>query len=221
MKRVLEPELMEDLEQSQAYSSANFSSSNNLFIQYISKNTSTTIQNVLDLGCGPADVDIELAHQHKNCSITALDGSQAMVDIGRCKVENHKLSHRINIQQSFIPDPNIKPADYDLIISKDLLHHLPDPSVLWREMDRLANAKTQIYVMDLLRPGSEQEAREIVNETSFHEPEVLKLDFYNSLLAAFTMEEMESQLQNTHFKYHIDRLGDRHFILKCSKKTDF
>ena len=44
--------------------------------------------------------------------------------------------------------------------------------------------------------------------------EQLKRDFYNSLLAAYTLDEVKDQLKKNHFlKCHVDQITDRHFIV--------
>ena len=68
--------------------------------------------------------------------------------------------------------------------------------------------------MDLRRPGTVEDARNLVEEYSANEPEVLKQDFYNSLLAAFTPEEIHGQLDEAglgHLK--TQEIGDRHVVI--------
>ncbi|MEJ2662837.1 MAG: class I SAM-dependent methyltransferase, partial [Spirochaetia bacterium] len=98
-----------------------------------------------------------------------------------------------------LPNLNIRAGLYDMIISKDLLHHLPDPKYFWQEVTRLSNDNTIIYVMDLIRPRSKNAAKRIVENVSANEPEILKTDFYNSLLAAFTINVIKHQVKKTKF----------------------
>ena len=44
------------------------------------------------------------------------------------------------------------------MLSKDLLHHLPDPMVLWEEIKRLGRPGAAVYVMDLVRPATTEAA---------------------------------------------------------------
>lgn len=200
-----------------AYSNANFKSSDQLFIDFFLHDASRNIDKVLDLGCGTADLDIELAKQLDDVHILAVDGSSKMLDIARQRIRDEKLSDSIEVKNGRLPNLEIAPGDYDIIISKDLLHHIPDPLDFWHEVERLANDHTLIYVMDLVRPGSKDEAKKIVETVAQNEPEILQLDFYNSLLAAFTIEELKAQIEKTTLNFHIDKLGERHFIVKCKK----
>jgi hypothetical protein len=47
----------------------------------------------------------------------------------------------------------------------------------------------------LLRPDSPEAAQAIVDQYASGEPEVLRRDFYNSLLAAFTEDEIGAQFE--------------------------
>jgi hypothetical protein len=71
-----------------------------------------------------------------------------------------------------------------------------------------------IFIMDLTRPETEQAALELVNTYSGDEPEILRQDFYNSLCAAFTPEEVANQLVTGgigHLKVAI--ISDRHMLI--------
>jgi trans-aconitate methyltransferase len=79
MKRILEPELMDDAKQAHAYSHADFSASNKAFVDFIKNDIGNKKINILDLGCGPGDLDIELARQFPEAKIWAVDGAEVMV----------------------------------------------------------------------------------------------------------------------------------------------
>ena len=68
--------------------------------------------------------------------------------------------------------------------------------------------------MDLLRPASPEEAQAIVDRYAADEPEILRRDFYNSLLAAFTEDEIASQLARMNLtRLLIDVIDDRHWVV--------
>jgi hypothetical protein len=103
---------------------------------------------------------------------------------------------------------------YDAIISTSCLHHLHDPSVLWKTIARHAVAGTKIFVYDLLRPGTRELAAGMVEYYAGNEPEVLKRDFYNSLLAAFEPAEVARQLFCCGLgELSIRAVSDRHMII--------
>ena len=68
--------------------------------------------------------------------------------------------------------------------------------------------------MDLFRPETEEDARSIVEFVSGGEPEILKRDFYSSLLAAFTPAEVEDQLRRAGLALTVDVVSHRHLRVR-------
>ena len=123
------------------------------------------------------------------------------------------IKERIQLIHSLVQD-FATAKSYDLIMSNSLLHHLQDPSQLWVKIKELSHAGTYVCIMDLIRPASVEEARELVRMYAAEEPEILSRDFYNSLLAAFTINEVREQLEETGFgNLEVERVSDRHLIV--------
>lgn len=214
MERVLEPEVMEDEEQAAAYAEADFSLSNQMFVDDFWADCDPGCANVLDLGCGSGDIPIRLVRGRPSVHITAVDASNAMLRLAERAVQHTGLTQQIALVKGRVPGLSLADAEFDAIVSKDLLHHLPDPLVLWEEIERLARRRTRVYVMDLFRPESERDANDIVESVSGSEPEILKHDFYNSLLAAFTADEIEEQLRRANLDLEVSTVSERHLLIK-------
>jgi len=214
MERIVEPEVMDDEEQAVAYSLADFSLSNQAFVDGVIEEHTSRLRNILDIGCGPADVPIRLARAKPSIRITAVDASGAMVRLARKAVCAAGLDRQIQVIEGRIPGLRLSNADFDVILSKDLLHHLSEPTVFWEEVKRLGRRGTAVYVMDLFRPKTEEDARSIVEFISGGEPEILKRDFYSSLLAAFTPAEVDDQLRRTGLALAVDVISHRHLRIK-------
>lgn len=214
MERVLEPELMDDEAQSRAYAKADFSASNQRFVDGLAQQFRPHLQRVVDLGCGPGDVDIRLAGAVPEAVITAVDGSAPMVALARSAVDASGLAARITLLEGVLPGLPLDPHAFDAVLSKDLLHHLPDPSALWHEVRRLGRSGAVMYVMDLIRPDTSDAANDIVETVAGKEDPILRQDFFNSLCAAFTIEEVLDQLRVAGL-HHLDvtRSGDRHLLV--------
>ncbi len=215
MERVLEPELMLDDEQARAYAEADFSAPHQMFVDLFRKKFGPLLSGpVLDLGCGPADVTVRFAKAYPEVEIHGVDGSPAMLKYGRKRLEQEGLSSRIRLILGRIPEVKLPRTHYQAVIVNSLLHHLPEPQVLWETIKRCAAPGAAVFVMDLLRPDSPEEAQELVERYAAEEPEVLKHDFYHSLLAAFRPEEVREQLRLaglSHFS--LEQVSDRHFIV--------
>ena len=214
MERVLEPELMNDEQQALAYAKADFSTSNQWYVDHLLADCPDQLGNVLDIGCGPGDVMLRLASARPSVRITAIDGSNAMIELARKAVQSAGLQQRVTPLQGYVPGLPLEERSFDAILSKDLLHHLPDPMVLWSEARRLGRSGAAIYVMDLMRPESPQAAHNVVETVAPDELPILKADFYASLCAAFTLEETKAQVKQSGLPLEVTQVSDRHMLIK-------
>ena len=213
MRRVLEPELMVDPEQAQAYAAADFASVNQGFVdRFRALFPAFACGHVADLGCGPADIPIRLCRALPGVTVMGVDGSEAMLSPGRAAVAAAGLAARIRLLCARLPGIARPAAGYDAIVSNSLAHHLPEPAVLWREIARVGASGAPVLVTDLHRPETAERAREIVETYSGGEPEVLKRDFFHSLCAAFTLPEVRAQLAEAGLDgFRVEMISDRHW----------
>jgi 2-polyprenyl-3-methyl-5-hydroxy-6-metoxy-1,4-benzoquinol methylase len=214
MERVLEPELMDDPEQARAYARADFEAENQGFVdRFMEFFPEFKAGHVLDLGCGPADIPIRLARKLPECRITGVDGAAPMIAIGLEAVRTAGLADRITLRCERFQDMAL-PERADAVISNSLLHHVPNPLRFWYAVKKLAQPGAVVLVMDLLRPISSEAAQAIVNKYAAEEPAILRRDFYNSLLAAFTEDDVAAQLAEMNLtRLLIDVPDDRHWIV--------
>ncbi len=206
---------MDDLEQARAYAEADFEDSNSLFVRLFQENfPDENPQLFLDLGCGPADITIRLARIYPDAVFHAVDGSEAMLFFAKKRILNASLGERIKLIKAFIPVEPLPEKSYDAVTSNSLLHHLKSPDALWKTIAEHCRPEAPVLVMDLLRPESPEQAREIVNRYSASEPEILRRDFFNSLCAAYTIEEVEKQLELFGLKgLTVKQVSDRHLAV--------
>jgi ubiquinone/menaquinone biosynthesis C-methylase UbiE len=212
--RVPEPELMDDVMQAQAYAAADFSNENQGFVDRFREYfPEWTAGHVLDLGCGPADIPVRFARAYPQATVTAVDGSQSMIDLAERAVKEVGLAGRIRLRcerfQHLVLD---EPADAAL--SNSLLHHLPNPLQFWYRLRQLVKPGSAVLVMDLVRPDSHEAAQALVEQYAAEASPVLKRDFYNSLLAAYTEDEVAAQLAEMNLsRLLIDVPDDRHWVV--------
>src|SRR5437667_5763309 len=81
MERISEPEIMDDRAGAAAYARADFSESNQWFVDRLVADFPERLGKIVDLGCGPADVPIRLARAMPDSHITAVDGSLEMLKL--------------------------------------------------------------------------------------------------------------------------------------------
>ena len=214
MERILEPEIMDGEAEAAAYARADFSDSNQAYVEAVVASFPDRLGEVLDLGCGPGDIAIRLSRRAPNARITAIDGSHAMLTLARAALRSAGLEGRVSFREGRIPGIDVPEASFDLVLSKDMLHHLPDPQALWCEVRRLGRAGAGVCVVDLCRPATPEAARAIVERVSKNEHPLLKSDFYNSLCAAFTPQEVSAQLAAVGLSLAVSQLTERHLCIK-------
>jgi ubiquinone/menaquinone biosynthesis C-methylase UbiE len=214
MDRILEPEIMDGEAEADAYARADFADSNQWYADHFATQYPTHLGKVVDLGCGPADVLLRIARIAQPVHIVGVDGSAAMLAFARKVVHAAQLSDRVSLHLGRLPGLSLPERHFDAVLSKDMLHHLPDPQVLWGEVHRLGRRGAAVFVMDLIRPDSPLAARQIVERVAAHEHPVLKEDFYNSLCAAFTVSEVRSQLKSAGLPLTVEQATERHMLIK-------
>jgi ubiquinone/menaquinone biosynthesis C-methylase UbiE len=213
--RVAEPELMDTPEQARAYAAADFSEPHQAFVtRFRDRFPAFAAGRVLDLGCGAADVTVRFARAYPEARVHGVDGARAMLDQGTRLVRQAGLDERVTFELAWLPNPSLAGAGYDAVISNSLLHHLADPAVLWSSIAPAARPGAPVFVMDLRRPASTDAAQRLVDEYAADESPVLRDDFYRSLCAAYTPEEVESQLVSSTFpQLRVDVVSDRHLVV--------
>ena len=214
MERILEPELMDDPQQAEAYARADFAEENQGFVERFKEYFSEFSQGrVLDLGCGPADIPIRFAKLYPLCHVIGVDASAPMVRLGEQAVQRAGLADRVTLRcERFEEVAGARIVD--AAISNSLLHHLPNPLQFWHKLRQLVRPGAPVLVMDLLRPESPEAAQAIVDQYAAGEPDILRRDFYNSLVAAFTEDEVTTQLARMNLtRLLIDVPDDRHWVV--------
>lgn len=212
MKRQLEPELMVEETQVKAYAEADFSQPHNHFITLFKEIFAAQQGYALDLGCGSGDISLRFAKAYPDCHIHGIDASATMLNYAERSLKQSKLTN-LNFFKAYLPTETLPRHNYDIIISNSLLHHLPEPQVLWQTVKRYRKQDTKIFIMDLMRPQTIAQAQSLVKTYANDEPEVLQHDFYHSLLAAFEIDEIKAQLQQAQLKLDCKIVSNRHFIV--------
>jgi ubiquinone/menaquinone biosynthesis C-methylase UbiE len=215
MERVPEPDLMNEEEQVCAYALADFEEPHSRFVRLFQETFPEDISGyVLDLGCGPGDITLRFARAFPRCTIDGVDGAPNMLRFGREAAARTGLAERVRFIQGYLPGARLPQEQYDIVISNSLLHHLASPAVLWDGIKRWARPEAPVFVMDLMRPESPHEAEALVEAYAAGEPEVLKRDFFHSLLAAYRPGEVREQLEQAGLtQLSVQVVSDRHVVM--------
>jgi ubiquinone/menaquinone biosynthesis C-methylase UbiE len=204
MLRQPEPELMDDASEASAYAGADFSQVNQAFVDHLLQLagdmglTLASRASVLDLGTGPADIPIRVAHAQPHWTITAVDAAPAMLELADKAIHAAHVQHSIRLLHANAKSLPLADAAFDIIFSNSILHHVADPDAFWREVRRLAKPGALIFLRDLARPASLEQARQIVRQHAGTQSALLQQEYFRSLLAAYTVPEVAAQLVNAH-----------------------
>ena len=195
-----------------AYAEANFASVNAAFVDRLLDLTwplADALARCVDLGTGPADIPIRVASARPQWHIDAVDAADAMIDLAHAAVASAGVRN-VRLHLADAKATRLAPG-YDVIFSNSLLHHLPDPLPIWREIRRLARPGAVVLVRDLLRPQTYDLAEEMVEQYAGGESATLQQEFFRSLLSAFTPAEIREQLESAGLgELEIRQSTDRH-----------
>lgn len=213
MLRIPEPELMLDEDQAIAYAGADFSASDGRFIERFKELFgSPAAGEIIDLGCGPGNIALRMAAAFPGCTVTGVDGAPAMLDIARKRAASIAgAASRIRFVETTLPSAVLPMGAAAVVVSNSLLHHLHEPAGLWITLRQVAARNAAVLIVDLRRPETAADAQQIVDTYARGEPEILRQDFYNSLLAAFEVDEVKRQLEAAGlYGLQVQAVGDRY-----------
>ncbi|MBI3845997.1 MAG: methyltransferase domain-containing protein [Planctomycetes bacterium] len=192
MERVLEPEVMDTESEAKAYDSMDHSDVNRAFIRRFLELGGSG--HVLDLGCGPAHIPIELCRREPHARVTAVDAAESMLAVGKRRVIAAGLAERIHLVRADAKRLPFDDHSFDSIMSNSIVHHLPDPRPCLREIARVARAEGAILLRDLVRPASEAELDHLVDLYAGDATVEQQGLYADSLRAAFRVSEVKAML---------------------------
>jgi SAM-dependent methyltransferase len=193
MHRSLEPELMQDAEQVFAFYKGKKDYSIKHFLECYSDYVNLDSGKIIDLGSGTGEYLLALSQLYPGLEIVGYDGSLEMV-----KIANRNLAESC-VQVKHLDFKDITDIA-DCVISTYTLHHLHDSNVFW---NTAKNISKQCLIIDLIRPESCKQAELIVEQYAKDQPQLFKDDFLNSLLAAFSEDELKKQIAGTNLTMKI------------------
>ena len=203
MKRTPEPELMQIPSQVRAYADADFSRSDSMvvrsFEKYLKKVGRSLNKSdlIFDIACGPGNIAQRIAEKWSFVEVVGIDGSKEMLDEAEKKLSNRNyknLTYELIEINSIAKGEIHFPIKADILVSNSALHHFHDPYRFWGALKKFGKNKCINIHRDLIRPTSIEKAFEIKEKHLLNSPEILKKDFYASLKASFTVEEVTQQL---------------------------
>lgn len=191
LPRVLEPEVMDTPEEARAYDAMDHSEVNRRFVDDFQA-AGPVAGEILDLGTGTAQIPIELCQRDPEARVLAIDLSVSMLDLARGNVEIASLMSQIMLDR--VDGKGLPYADgrFSAVMSNSIVHHIPEPLAVLQEAWRVLSPGGLIFIRDLLRPGSDDETRHLVDTYAAGATSHQRQLFEDSLRAALSLAEIRS-----------------------------
>lgn len=223
--RTLEPEVMDSVDEAVDYDAMDHSGVNALFVQHLLQfidDTGVSAQSlsgqvVADLGTGTALIPLELLRVENDFGqILACDLSIEMLRIAAQHI--HKTSVTAQILPVFC-DCKVLPfadASCDILMSNSILHHIPEPLDVFREIRRTIRPGGVVFIRDLMRPTTGDEIERLVATYAGNDNAHQQQLFRQSMHAAFSVGEIQDLLGECGFDVNAVRAtSDRHWTVAC------
>ncbi len=220
LSRVLEPEVMDTTEDAVDYNAMDHTHVNRVFVDDLLRvwPKSEQTPRVFDAGTGTAQIPIELLGRGIAAKVVAADAAIEMLRIARKNITAAGLDDAITCVEcdcKWLPDPD---AAFDIVMSNSIIHHIPEPFMVFGECWRILKPGGLLFVRDLHRPQSESERSSLVDQYAAGANDHQRRLFSDSLRAALTVDEVRDLVQPLGIPASsITMTSDRHWTLSTLK----
>jgi arsenite methyltransferase len=155
---------------------------------------------VLDLGCGPGNLLLFVAQLNPRAQFIGLDLSDVM--LGHAQKESQRLGIK-NVRFLKGDMTNLRPfhqKSVDVCISSLAIHHLPSSEHLqnmFKEIARVLRPGGGLFLTDYGRLKREGSMHFVAHKYRERQPQLLTEDYFNSLKASFSLQEIEDCYKST------------------------
>jgi 2-polyprenyl-3-methyl-5-hydroxy-6-metoxy-1,4-benzoquinol methylase len=102
---------------------------------------------IAEVGCGAGLASITIAKAYPNAEVDGYDLDEASIAAARKSAADAGVAERVRFEVRDAADPTIA-GDYDLVLSIEMLHDVPDPVGILRTMKKLAGDRGAVLVVD-------------------------------------------------------------------------
>ncbi len=218
LARTLEKESMDVQEEAEQYEEMDHIAVNRVFVDDLLAGGDVG-QHVIDMGCGPAAIPIELCQRDDEVLVIAIDSSIAMLEIAKVQIDFAGMLDRIFLEQGDVKDiEEFQESSADTVISNSLMHHLPEPGLAIKAALYLCRDGGRVFIRDLARPETELEVERLVEKHASDETDFAQQQLRQSLHAALTLAETQEIIQAFGISpEHVQMTSDRHWTIDWTK----
>lgn len=103
-----------------------------------------------DLGCGNGELSALL--KKKLSGLICMDQSKVMLDQARQRIGEKNTQYRLG-SLSYLP---LRDAEVDLVIASMILHHMPEPDILFAELSRVLKKNGTLILAEIAEHSEEK-----------------------------------------------------------------
>jgi ubiquinone/menaquinone biosynthesis C-methylase UbiE len=188
LDRVLEPEVMDTVEDAREYDAMDHREANAAFVDRLIE--LGAFGAVLDVGTGPGHIPLLLCERLPRAEVIGVDLSTYMLELA----EEHRLASpnaaRIEFRRADAKGLEFPDGSFDTVASNTILHHIPDPRPFLSEARRVLRPDGCLLIRDLYRPRDEAELERLVELHAAGATSYQRQLFAASLHAALTPAEL-------------------------------
>lgn len=236
LDRMLEPEVMDTLEEARDYDAMDHGAVNAKFcddlLSFANREGRTPLEGsgarVIDFGTGTALIPIALCGRAAGFSVLGIDLAGCMLQLAQRNIARANLTDRVSVQKVDAKGTPFADGAFGALISNSIIHHIPSPQTCFAEMWRITARGGLLFVRDLHRPASEADVERLVmlyGGSPPTDPALAPSSFENqralfrmSLIAALTVPEVVAMLAPFSIPASaVTMTSDRHWTLAYEK----
>jgi ubiquinone/menaquinone biosynthesis C-methylase UbiE len=223
-ERILEPELMDTVEDAREYDTMDHAAVNDSFVSDLLRTamdySRPAFTEFLDLGAGTALIPIELCRRAPKIHVVAIDAAQHMLAAAKKNVAAADLTDRIELICGDAKQLNFPPASFQVVVSNSILHHIADPREVIAEAIRVTVPGGLLFHRDLCRPNDESQVQHLVTTYAAGATPYQQKLLADSLRAALTLEEIRDLVSKAGYTDSVQMTSDRHWTWSVSRRSD-
>ncbi len=217
MERILEPEFMDDAEESKDYDAMDHTIPNSAFVDRLLELGAQGL--MLDIGCGPGHIPPLIVAQKPDARVIGIDAARTMIDLAKKHLLESQAADRVSYQLANAKTLPFPDHHFDAILSNTVLHHIPNPVPFLAEALRVLKPSGVLLIRDLFRPEDMAQVDALVALHGAEANPSQRALFRASLCAALTPAELKKMAQSAGLKdFEIVTDSDRHMSLQISGK---
>lgn len=219
LPRILEPEVMDSLDEAVDYDAMDHSAVNRLFVDdFLAAVDRFQVADrplpVIDVGTGTAQIPIELCRRADFVRVTAVDLASHMLQIGQRNVIRAGLESVLRLEQIDAKGLPYGDGEFSAVMSNSIVHHIPEPLAVVREMRRVLKPGGILFVRDLMRPPDVATLDHLVSTYAGDANPHQRQMFRDSLHAALTLDEVRALLTAAGLPCDwVAQTSDRHWTI--------